>query len=39
MRLGFINTVDKKAIPGIIGEISFGVVKTLQQRLADQLMK
>jgi len=39
IRLGFINTVDKKAIPGTIGEISYSVVKTLQQILASELIK
>ena len=39
IRLGFINTVDKKAIPGVIGNISTIIVKMLQQRLADKLIK
>ena len=39
VRLGFINTVDKKTIPGVIGDIPAIIVKMLQQRLADQLIK
>jgi mRNA interferase MazF len=39
IRLGFINTVDKKTIPGVIGEVSATIVKMLQQRLADKLIK
>lgn len=39
IRLGFINTVDKKAIPGVIGDIPSVVVRMLQQRLANQLIR
>ena len=39
IRLGFINTVDKKAMPGVIGNISAIIVKMLQQRLANKLIK
>ena len=39
IRLGFINTVDKKAIPGVIGEVSSIILKMLQQRLASELIK
>lgn len=39
VRLGFINTIDKKSIPGTIGQIPENIIKSLQQRLANQLLK
>lgn len=39
VRLGFINTVNKKAIPGVIGDIPSIIIKMLQERLANQLIK
>lgn len=39
IRLGFINTVGKKTIPGIIGEVPAIIAKMLQQRLANELIK
>jgi len=39
IRLGFINTVSKTALPGPIGGLEAKTIKLLQQRLANYLVK